>query len=243
MVEQLFLGREEFAYNILNFYYRRPCVHKFLELYLNESSTGMCILVLATERFILTEFPFRAKIILQRRNRIIIYSSVLVILILTSGLFFVNHEKALLGNIVNTDRTCIHSRSEQFQASIFWLKVIFYYLLPATLAFVMYVRIILTLLNSKRNQTRNVNLSIAFCISYFSWILLWLPRYWVRFMEKYYLEHIVVNVQWLHNLSKYQLVEAIMVSYSWMNPIILLIVLRPFSEWITRLSRCIYKIF
>ena len=46
----------------------------------------------------------------------------------------------------------------------------------------------------------------------------------------------------LHNLSKYQLVEAIQVSYSLLNPIILLIVLRPFSEWITRLSRWIYKI-
>ena len=61
------------------------------------------------------------------------------------------------------------------------------------------------------------------------WIILWTPYYvWEVLEEKELLDKFTGVWKWVDNLSKFSITTPVMVFYSMLNPVILLVVLRPF---------------
>ena len=139
-----------------------PCAVLFFAFRLNEFSTGICIMILAIERYILTCRPFDAKTYLRQRNRLLIYLVASVFIAVCCTVFLANHKSSHIS--FGLEVACVNIRSEFIQKFSFWARISVCFVIPAAISAGLYTRTIIVLLESKHHRERNRTLIKAFCI-------------------------------------------------------------------------------
>ena len=138
-----------------------PCIVAFFAFRLNEFSTGICVMILAIERYILTCHPFDAKIYLRKRNRVLMYLGASVFIVVCCTVFLVNHK--LDGQSFYAKAACVNIRSKFIRRFSFWARISVCFVIPAVISAGLYIRTVIILLKSKQNRERNRTLIKAFC--------------------------------------------------------------------------------
>ena len=128
-------------------------------------------------------------------------------------------------------------------------KLIFYFTLnpptpdqgiPGTIAGCLYVKVGHTLLNRDCNEERNRNIVIAFTLNWFLWLLCWIPYYLAMYFD---LGYTTVNRRddsgstWQHEGRERiaMLKDSLIMLYSHLNPLIFLILIKPFQQKVKNL--------
>ena len=112
--------------------------------------------------------------------------------------------------------------------------------LPASISAFCYFRLAIKLFQRGRHVSRNRNLTIAFLVSWILWIVCWCPNYlgMTFYDEENYGEAKRESLTKKSNLSSV-LLKHLMTTripfqmlYSHINPLIFLVVMKPFRQWI-----------
>ena len=122
--------------------------------------------------------------------------------------------------------------------------------LPALLSGILYCLIGHSLAKRSRNASRNRSLTIAFGISWLCWIICWTPNYVgmsfhlgkLRDSDSWFTR--TTRGSWVSEFNKYFVVlrMPLQILYSYLNPLIFLIVFKPFRKWlIYSLSKLCFK--
>ena len=117
----------------------------------------------------------------------------------------------------------------------FWrllLEIVVFFIIPALLAGYFYQRVIIVFSKQQRRVSRNRQLSIAFGISWFLWVVCWIPSYVVSLMQLLSYEQfdsLSYNVDSVIGyLASFRV--PIQMLYSHINPFVYLVVLKKFQE-------------
>ena len=223
------------------------CFLSFLRILMNEYTTGMCVLATSLIRYLLICHPTSTlpenKVFLISLLAVIIGSGLIAMLInfgsmsmhyLTSSRDYFK----MTDFIVNCDTIHYRKTARIVSESVMCLAI------PATLSGYFYLRVAIKLLNRERNQSRNRNLTIAFILSWFLWIICWTPSYWAMSFDVSAFESDYENdsQSWRSQFYWLQVYfvlfrTSFQMSYSHLNAVIFLIVLKPFRVWIIEMLK------
>ena len=223
------------------------CFLSFLRILMNEYTTGMCVLATSLIRYLLICHPTTTlpenKVFLLSLLAVIIGSGLIAMLInfgsmsmhyLTSSRDYFK----MTDFIVNCDTIYYRKTARIVFESVMCLAI------PATPSGYFYLRVAFKLLNRERNQSRNRNLTIAFILSWFLWIICWTPSYWAMSFDFSASNSDYENdsQSWgsrFYWLQVYFVLfrTSFQMTYSHLNAVIFLIVLKPFRVWIIEMLK------
>ena len=113
--------------------------------------------------------------------------------------------------------------------SFIWL------LIPAVVSGFFYIQIAVALCKRKRNATRNTTLTICFAISWIMWLACWLPNYISLILlfdrEKFHSMFMLYLTLFRTNMQ---------MAYSHFNPVIFIIVMKPFQIFVKNVVRFVF---
>ena len=221
------------------------CVLTFLRSILNEYGTGVCVLASAFIRYCLVCHP-TTNILTELRMKLLCVTLTVVILVplfVNTWLMLVNTPRTVLflmieGGFSKKDnflRNCctFNLRSIHEDPSLI-LSLVLCLGIPAIVTGVFYIKVAQVLLNRDRDQERNRNLSLAFFLNWFLWIACWGVYFAVlsathqsgtwgmrearKDSRKSNWENRLITVK-----------ENICFLYSHLNPLLFILVLKPFQ--------------
>ena len=142
---------------------------------LNFYSTGLCIALIAIERYVLICWPFHAKQVLTKKNKVMGSVGLTITIIAASLRYFVcwtrPSEETFRSFLLSLyPYLCLSGKREAL------LDIIIFFVIPALSTIFMYLCVGLKLRKAISNQERNRDLTIAFFLSCVSWVVLWLPK-------------------------------------------------------------------
>ena len=123
--------------------------------------------------------------------------------------------------------------------------------LPAVISGYFYIHLGLKLLQRGKDNTRNRNITLALSFSWLLWIICWVPYYWGIYIEETPTLKASIDL-WRAGVHKVEfstkkyleilfssLKNSVQLTYSHLNALLLLIVLKPFRSWVYETARSI----
>ena len=224
------------------------CLITYLRLVLNEYTTGLCVLLGAFIRYALVCHP-RRNILSSRVLRVL---SVFLILyvslaLVANGLdMYFNFYPMETGSSSGAQKWHFHSKVEIFlnncEAYVnrtnkrAVIDCIITLVIPASISCFFYVSIMVTLCNQKTHTSRNSTLSICFAASWLLWLLCWTPNYIsLALMNE-------TNSKKISYFEAYVILLRIPLQmlYSHVNPLIFIIILKPFMTFLLNLPKTLF---
>ena len=193
-----------------------------------EYSTGVCMLALAVQRFILVRMPFKAKAILTTK----FYKIVTIVLLTFAGVMTVGTVVfSMLKKILDNECTPYYYSSTRVQGIV---ESTIFLFIPAFICVVLYSQVGVALWHSVSMQARNRQLTILFIISCVTWILLWVPS------KVFY----ILYDSWEFDLKSYEILtkrshgyfiiqgfyHCVYLAFSALNPIIFILCCTPTQQ-------------
>ena len=159
------------------------CMPRVLVLRLSEYFTGPITLVITVERFLMVVKPHSYEEILSRKNRLILYTTLTLLIVLMTAIDVLIRSDYRLNIIV--EGFCSHGfwgrRNYIFYSSLATAFVFFF--VPAVTSLALYCVTLQRLIKMKTNVARNRVLTVAFFSSCVCWIFLWSISYFLRSMH------------------------------------------------------------
>ncbi|XP_075251809.1 uncharacterized protein LOC142344164 [Convolutriloba macropyga] len=219
------------------------CVPLVLYHRINEYVTGICTLILATERFIVYCAPNKVSVLLTPRMRLITYlsSTVFIIAITIFEIVFryktFNHWQFL---------NCSYGFVPGFNASFYSMIVtgIIFFAIPALVSIFMYIRIFMVLFNAEGRKLRNRIVTIALGTSCLIWVALWSLKYafqTAHFLFSWHFWEVHLENPKLAMTVSQDTAQFFPIFSSVTNPFVLLIVCSVFRKPIMDLVCCCRK--
>ena len=220
------------------------CTLTFFRSFLNEYTTGYCVLASAFFRYCLICHP-TASISSTENLRKCSWAIVPVIsLILTLSFCDMRIFGRQISNEFNTD---IVEGWEKFtfncqffiyrnniQRPILSRDITLFFFVPASISAFFYIRIFIVLRGRERNQNRNRNLIVAFVLNWILWVFCWTIYYTTMSIKLGYdTKRKLTSDRTLVDLLEERLSsskEHFCLLYSQLNPVFFLIILKPFQK-------------
>ena len=166
------------------------CVLIFFKSILNETSTGFCITASAFIRYCMICHPAKDLLTSTQLKGL---STTIVLLILVSLVFnglafmfiFEPFDYAYSDYRTGTKAKKFVLQCSRYNFSLnypLWRMTV-YLIMPALLSAFFYFKICRVLLNCKRNEERNRNLTLAFLANWLLWVVLWTPYYFLTYLS------------------------------------------------------------
>ena len=221
------------------------CFITYLRLVLNEHTTGLCVLLAAFIRYVLVCHP-RRKILNRCLGMLCSFSIIYVILALTANvldMYFNFYPQPIGISVVSSKRYYFAAKGKIFlhnceayasrtnKRAI--IDCIISLVIPASISCFFYVSIMVTLYRRKTRSSRNSTLSICFAASWLLWLLCWTPNYiWLALINEKNSEKITYLKAYVTFLR-----IPLQMLYSHLNPLIFIIVLKPFKKFLLKLPK------
>ena len=213
------------------------CFLIYCRSFLNEYSTGPCILATAFIRYVMVCRP---------TDNILTKKLLLCIAFLISAVTGVS----ILMNILDMKFSYQFSQFSEIPISrepVFTLncwasnyrplwRVVtgstVFMIIPALASGYFYFSVSKVLLKREQDLERNRTLSIAFCLSWFCWIVCWSPNYWGMSFTNSWREQKFTEYAMSYFIYKYVTLyrRTLQMLYSQINPFLVLILFKPFRE-------------
>ena len=112
------------------------------------------------------------------------------------------------------------------------LDAVIWLLTPAVVSGFFYVKIAIALCRRTRNATRNTTLTICFAISWVMWLICWIPNYLTLIFSD---DSKKVSSMFMVYFILFR--TPLQMTYSHLNPVIFIIVMKPFQNFLKKVSR------
>ena len=188
----------------------------------NFCSTGVCLLAMTVERYIFICHAMKAEMWLSkvRHTLLCVFSSTAIL---------VGSTVTCLRELFSGNLTCeLCNRSNQ-RLFMMWrvVETIIFFVTPASFCVFFFIKIVSSLRNMLTHQERNQQIIKALAVTYFSWILLWLPSlifdFAVLFNRKYWDTTAILHYKFVRNLM-----DSLAMLYSTVTPLIFIVLVRSF---------------
>ena len=136
----------------------------------NIYSTGYCVLAIAIERFILVCHPFKVNTLLTKTKRKIVALLLTVFILGYSSMDFICRYFSFIYRASDVKENCYGNR---FVDAI--IESVVFFAIPAVATIALYSLIGRKLKTVQANQDRNRDLTRAFAVSCFLWVVTWIP--------------------------------------------------------------------
>ena len=197
---------------------------------INSSSTGICLLALAIERYIFVCKATSAQTLLSKKRHIILcaFSTCSILISFSAILIRMISEHNCVSN--SHEQLCFNLPNNIWISAL--LEIIFLFLVPASICVVLYYKVAKTLKARRRNDDVNRRLNIGFTVTCAAWILFWIPSEILHFVYylwsaywQFFRSSGIPNPSIRLNNMAYHL----KLMYSMANPLILLLISPPFQ--------------
>ncbi|XP_075246595.1 uncharacterized protein LOC142340070 isoform X2 [Convolutriloba macropyga] len=207
----------------------------------NEYVTGLCMLVLATERFIIFCKPEKVDVLLTVGKRKLLYTIMTVTLIgLTAFEILYRYYTFEIYQYLNCSYGFLPGDHASF-LSMIGTGVVFF-IIPAGFSLVMYVAILFVLFNAEGERKRNRLVTIALACSCLVWVVLWTLKYVFQIVHYIISFYASWEFSWeqpyIAQIVTQDTAQFFPIFSSVTNPFVLLVVCRVFREPIVRCFRC-----
>ena len=147
---------------------------------INSSSTGICLLALAIERYIFVCKATSAQTLLSKKRHIILcsFSTCSILISFSAILIRMMSEHNCVSN--SHEQLCFNLPNNIWISAL--LEIIFLFLVPASICVVLYYKVAKTLKARRRNDDVNRRLNIGFTVTCAAWILFWIPSEILHFV-------------------------------------------------------------
>ena len=123
--------------------------------------------------------------------------------------------------------------------------------LPAVISGYFYIHLALKLLQRGKDNARNRNITLALSFSWLLWVICWVPYYWGIYIEETPtlkagfdlwnagVRKVEFSTKKYFEILFSSLKNSVQLTYSHLNALLLLIVLKPFRSWVYETARSI----
>ena len=221
------------------------CILTFFRTILNENSTGPCILASVFIRYCLICFP-TSEILNDRRLKyfsagllLVILVEIVINLILMSSTYTIlvfvqssqiSHQERFLWNC-----ELYAMRNISAGKKVIW-DILICFVIPVAISGFFYLRVSIALCQRERDEERNRNLVIAFVFNWILWILFWTFYYVILLVRSNFTyEEFEMRNSLQEVIAPFK--ENVALMYSHVNPLLFLIIFKPYQEINRKLFR------